>query len=60
MRATENIEKMYNIIKNAHNVGINHIETAASYGDAEILIGSALEKLTQKRKDTKNLLDHYN
>ena len=27
MRATENFEKMYNIIKNAHNVGINHIET---------------------------------
>ena len=45
MRATESLDKMYCIIKNAHQAGINHIETAASYGDAEILIGKALEKL---------------
>ena len=32
MRATENLEKMYSIIKNAYYVGINHIETAPSYG----------------------------
>ena len=50
MRATESFEKMYNIIKNAHNVGINHIETAASYGDAEILIGSSLKKLSSVEK----------
>ena len=45
MRATESLEKMYSIIKNAHFVGINHIETAASYGNAEILIGKSLRKL---------------
>ena len=28
MRATESLEKMYSIIKNAYYVGINHIETA--------------------------------
>ena len=32
MRATESLEKMYSIIKNAYYVGINHIETAPSYG----------------------------
>ena len=45
MRATENLDKMYYIIKNAHYAGINHLETAASYGNAEILIGEALKKL---------------
>ena len=43
MRATESLDKMYLIIKNAHNSGINHIETAASYGNAEILIGGTLK-----------------
>ena len=32
MRATESLDKMYSIIKNAYYVGINHIETAPSYG----------------------------
>ena len=32
MRATENLDKMYYLIKSAHNIGINHLETAASYG----------------------------
>ena len=45
MRATERLEKMYSIIKNAHYVGINHIETAPSYGDAESLIGNSIKKL---------------
>ena len=45
MRATENLDKMYAIIKNAYDTGINHLETAAAYGDAEILIGEALKKL---------------
>ena len=45
MRATESLEKMYGIIKNAHYVGINHIETAASYGNAESLIGNSIKKL---------------
>ena len=50
MRATESLDKMYLILKNAHNSGINHIETAASYGNAEILIGSALKKLEREEK----------
>ena len=55
MRSTESLEKMYDIIKKAHYVGINHIETAASYGKAEILIGNALEKLEiEERISTKN------
>jgi len=45
MRATESIETMYSVIKDAYFVGINHIETAASYGNAEVLIGDALKKL---------------
>ena len=45
MRATESHQKMYDLIKEAHNVGINHIETAASYGNAESLIGKSLKKL---------------
>ena len=45
MRATENLDKMYDLIKSAYHTGINHLETAASYGKAEILIGKALKKL---------------
>ena len=45
MRATGNLDIMYSLIKTAHSSGINHLETAASYGDAEILIGKALKKL---------------
>ncbi len=45
MRATDNLNKMYSLIKRAHHTGINHLETAASYGKAEILIGEALKKL---------------
>ena len=45
MRATKSLEKMYGIIKNAYYVGINHIETAPSYGDAESLIGNSIKKL---------------
>ena len=45
MRATESLERMYEIIKKGYSVGINHIETAVSYGDAEILIGKSLRKL---------------
>ena len=45
MRATESANKMYEIIKYAHFAGINHIETAASYGNAETFIGEALTKL---------------
>jgi len=45
MRGTENLDKMYGLIKSAYYAGINHLETAASYGNAEILIGEALKKL---------------
>jgi len=45
MRATDSLEKMYGIIKNAYYEGINHIETAPSYGDAELLIGNSIKKL---------------
>ena len=45
MRATENLDKMYTLIKSAHDTGINHLETAASYGNSEKLIGKALKKL---------------
>ena len=45
MRATESLKKMYGIIKNAHYAGINHIETAPSYGNAESLIGNSIKKL---------------
>ncbi len=50
MRATDNLNKMYSLIKRAHNAGINHLETAASYGKAEILIGEALKKLETSEK----------
>ena len=53
MRATESSTKMYEIIKKAYDVGINHIETAASYGDAEILIGKSLNKLEVDEKISK-------
>ena len=45
MRATENLDKMYSLIKIAHHAGINHLETAAAYSNAEILIGESLKKL---------------
>ena len=54
MRATESLEKMYAIIKNAYYVGINHIETAAIYGNAEILIGESLKKLEIENLISKN------
>ena len=45
MRAVDNADKMYQVIKHAYFAGINHIETAQSYGRAEYFIGKALEKL---------------
>ena len=50
MRAIENLDKMYSLIKSAHHAGINHLETAASYGNAEMLIGEALKKLETLEK----------
>ena len=48
MRSTESLEKMCSVIKNAYYVGINHIETAPSYGDAESLIGNSIKKLAKE------------
>jgi hypothetical protein len=45
MRATENLDKMKYLIKSAHDAGINHLETAAAYGNAEKLIGESLKEL---------------
>ena len=45
MRAAESASKMYEIVKCAHYAGINHIETAPSYGKAETFLGTALDKL---------------
>ena len=53
MRAADNAEKMYRIIKYAHFAGINHIETAQSYGKAENFIGKALEDLQNKNNISK-------
>ena len=53
MRAADNAEKMYQVIKYAHFAGINHIETAQSYGRAEYFIGKALEKLQNENNIAK-------
>lgn len=45
MRATESLDKMNYLIKSAHDAGINHLETAAAYGNAEKLIGESLKEL---------------
>ncbi len=50
MRVNGNLDKICFLIKSAHQAGINHLETAASYGKAEILIGEALKKLEQSEK----------
>ena len=48
MRSTESLERMCSVIRNAYYVGINHIETASSYGDAESLIGNSIKKLAKE------------
>ena len=50
MRATGSFNEMYDVIKSAYFAGINHIETAPSYGDAEIFIGMALDQLEREEK----------
>ncbi len=50
MRATTDPEEMYEMIGAAYNSGINHIETAQSYGNAEKYVGNALVKLEIKKK----------
>ena len=53
MRVADNAEKMYQVIKYAHSAGINHLETAQSYGKSELLIGKALEKLQNENNISK-------
>ncbi len=53
MRATESSQQMYEIIKQAYFAGINHLETAPSYGQAELFIGEALSKLEKTHKISK-------
>ena len=53
MRAIGSEEKMYNIIKQAYTAGINHLETASSYGKAEILIGEAIDRLEKFERISK-------
>ena len=53
MRTADNAEKMYQVIKYAYFAGINHIETAQSYGRAENFIGKAIEKLQNKNNISK-------
>ena len=50
MRATESLEKMYSIIKNAYYAGINHIETAPSYSNACLLYTSPSPRDRQKSR----------
>ncbi len=45
MRALGSYEQMYSVVKAAHLIGINHIETAPSYGPAEIFLGAAIKRL---------------
>ena len=54
MRATTHPEEMYEMIEAAYNSGINHIETAQSYGNAEKYVGNALDRLEIKKKISKN------
>ena len=56
MRAADSSTKMYDIIKFAYLSGINHLETAPSYGNAEVFIGSALNKLDKFERIPK---DHW-
>ena len=53
MRSAESAIRMYDIIKLAHHAGINHLETAPSYGRAEIFVGEALDKLDHCEKISK-------
>ncbi len=48
MRAVESSSQMYEVVKSAIAAGINHIETAPSYGPAETLLGKVLKKLQQE------------
>ena len=49
MRALDSVDQMCEIVRYAYESGINHIETAPSYGNAEKYIGKALNKLERTK-----------
>ncbi len=48
MRAISSSEVMYSVVKEALSSGINHLETAPSYGLAETLLGISIKKLKEE------------
>ena len=54
MRVANDEIKMYELIKFAHFAGINHLETAPSYGKAERFLGNALDKLEKNLRVSKD------
>ncbi len=49
MRSLDSSEQMYAIVKEAFHAGINHIETAPVYGQAEEFLGTSLSQLKQEK-----------
>ncbi len=47
MRALSSWEQMYSVIRTAHSIGINHLETAPAYGPAEAFLGIAIKRLKE-------------
>ena len=48
MRALGSAEQMYKVVKASLSAGINHLETAPSYGPAESFLGNALKRLKEQ------------
>lgn len=49
MRATGSPEQMLEVLEAALDAGINHVETAPSYGPAEACLGQALDRIATSR-----------
>ncbi len=45
MRSLSSLEQMYSVVHAAYLAGINHLETAPSYGNAQNLLGKTLKEL---------------
>ena len=54
MRAAKSYENMYEMIRAAYMSGINHIETAPTYGNAELYVGKAITNLENNYKISKH------
>ena len=54
MRALDSPQQMYEVVKAAFLSGINHLETAPSYGSAETYLGEALKRLEEEGLCPKN------